>query len=512
MCVFDLSDRSLWISRDYENKLEAGSHYFVLKGRLKWTSKSLEEGTFAAWQESILNVRIFAQFLIMLCGCAAICSLLGSFEDSRPTVIAGTVINVINHRPVPYAKIRFRELNGSREAATADELGRFSVRVEYAGNCYSLYVAPPDSGQLLGVLFTVPTCVVRMGERHMGLTVPAIPETKLTGHVYDDHNQPMSGCEVLALRYAPVNGQKLRTAGWTKTDETGAFQFTNLGADRLLVFARCREYAPGEPRDYGKRRGLASMISPQIVLHPGEQVDGIDFHLRTVPQYSLEGSVTLADGSRPEKTRTYLHDLYAISTDPGMAESDIREPCDWRVADEHFHCEFLAAGTYRLHFELSEDSKNPKEFRNEEAALDVQVGPKGSPAGAIQVGLKEVPRIAVTPQHPDDPSTIGTLRIKHACPEKMADAWIGIDAFDSGGQMNGNQNERILPCSRPSLWKLPAGHYKLFALVPGTDHELLKFEEAYSQPITIRARSSAEIELKVWTPEELLNLALKSLQ
>jgi hypothetical protein len=125
------------------------------------------------------------ELLLLLLACGAGAFLIHWCTESRPSVISGTVVDWTTGRPVAGAVLRFKEINGSREATTADAEGRFTAIAAEADQLYVLYAADPTFGPVLQTAFGRSVVVYTRGQRHSGLTVPALPATELSGHVYD---------------------------------------------------------------------------------------------------------------------------------------------------------------------------------------------------------------------------------------------------------------------------------------------------------------------------------------
>ena len=308
--------------------------------------------------------------LLLLFACAGISFLLHWFIISRPARISGTVVDWTTGLPVPAVMVRLRELNGSSKAATTDARGRFTATVPRPTSwVYWLYAEDPRFGSLLQSTFGRALAVHALGERHSGIVVPAIRATGLSGHVYaEDSSTPLPGCEVWAMIEQPDQAPQFQHVSMETTDKKGAFRFARLGADRYFVLARCHRYLPGEQRGYAdvapapwkSRSSWEPMLYPQaasfdhakaIVLLPGDDRRGIDFQLRSVPQYSLYGNVNaiFSDRSRgmPWPAIAHLSDLQAFPADPALAAiAPYGEACDWNARAGDFHCDFLSASLY----------------------------------------------------------------------------------------------------------------------------------------------------------------------
>jgi 5-hydroxyisourate hydrolase-like protein (transthyretin family) len=377
--------------------------------------------------------------------CAGASFLLHWRTTSRPMLISGTVVDWTTGRPVPGVTVAFRQLNGSSEAAHTDANGHFTAVAPEERRPYLLFAADPRFGTLLQDTFGRMVMVYARGEQHSGVVVPAIRSAELSGRALDaDSGAPIPGCEVSALTKSGDEDGRLQLIDVSTTDRSGAFSF-RLGADRYFLLVSCHKYLPGEPVGYlgtgsipwRVRRSWPPMLLPQsdlfnrpqaIVLLPGGRKGGIDFHLRSVPQYSIHGKVVFSDGSKPRVGVVYLHDMRVLPSDSALAAAEKSavpsEPCDWNATAGTFHCDFLSPGRYNLAF-VSDGAVEVNGFRSQHAERNIDVNPQTA-GQELMVHLLDV-QFHPPPNSPARED--GYLDLRRVCPMEMKDPWVDVRAW-----------------------------------------------------------------------------------
>ncbi len=231
-------------------------------------SKELS-GTF----RSLSYLRTATQLLLILAGCLAACWVLGLYTHSIPGLIAGQVIDWKTGNPVQYVDVQVKAPNSSQILARTDAHGRFSFQPRDLPNVYFLFAASPQYGRLLQATLGQTVVMYRKGQRVRDVVIPAIRATELSGHVYGNDGEPISGCYVAALtrvnhidlsaeldvqgafEITPTSPSDLSRADdannlmevdASQTDVNGMYVFRRLGADRYFVLARCQEAQTGK--------------------------------------------------------------------------------------------------------------------------------------------------------------------------------------------------------------------------------------------------------------------------
>jgi 5-hydroxyisourate hydrolase-like protein (transthyretin family) len=444
-------------------------------------------------------------------------------------LISGTVVDWTTGRPVSGVTVAFKELNGSSEAAHTDASGRFTAVAPEERRPYLLFAADPRFGTLLQSTFGRMVMVYARGEQHSGVVVPAIPSAELSGRVLDEENgAPIPGCQVSALTKGVDDGQHLQMIGFKTTDRSGAFSF-RLGADRYFLLVSCHKYLPGEPMGYlgtgsvpwRVRSSWPSMLLAQsgsvnrpqaVVLLPGVRRVGVDFHLRSVPQYSIHGNVVFSDGSKPRAGVVYLHDMRILPSDPVLAAAESAvpgEPCDWNATAGTFHCDFLSPGSYTLAF-VSDGAMAPNGLHSQKADLALEVEPQTT-GQELTVRLHNVQ----FHQQPNPPAReSGYLDLRRVCPMEMNDRWIDVRAWGPTVRYLGDFGVR--GCDQENTWRMAPGAYAITAFQSeffGRRHgsKILFLLRQHGVPVTIQAGRTTHCSITVWRTEDIIRLALASL-
>lgn len=478
------------------------------------------------------------EMLLLLFACAGISFLLHWFIISRPARISGTVVDWATGLPAPGVMVRLKDLNGSREVATTDARGRFTATLPRVRWTNLLFAEDPRFGSLLQSTFGRAVAIYGPGERHSNIVVPAIPATGLSGHVYaEDSSTPLPGCEVWAMIEQPDQAPRFQHVSVETTDRQGAFRFTRLGADRYFVLVRCHRYLPGEQKGYAdvapvpwkSRNSWEPMLYPQaasfdqakaIVLFPGDERREIDFHLRSVPQYSLYGNVNaiFSDRSRrlPWPRIASLSDLKAFSVDPALAAiAPYGEACDWSPRAGDFHCDFLSPGVYELTFGLSFGySLNGKDPRPDPqiAKVKFEVKPGSHSPAPLTVELQKA-QFQPGPK-PPVPET-GYLHLQRFCPTEIKEGWINVFSWGPATQRLSTFGGKT--CAEDKTWPIAAGQYTVFA--SQADYFGARGNSAirgilrqHGSDVWIRAGSTSQLSIPVWRTEDIIRWALDSLR
>ena len=446
------------------------------------------------------KVRTALQFLLLALLCGAFCFFLAWAKYEGPVYISGTVVNVVTGRPVPHEEIYLAEMNGGSKVGSTDATGHFT----YYGKPYTCcFFSAGGSAPLLQTRFQGGIFGRRL-EIHTGIIVPFIPPTQVSGHIYDQHSRPLAACRVDAMTYGPNEPFRQREsilldAATQKTDQSGAYNFTTLGADRYSFIAHCEEPLTAAP-----------VLYPQaIALRPGAHVNNIDFHLTPVAPITVHGRVTLSNGSAPVRwpTAIYSHDLQAHFSDPAFGALRLSSACNWRTPDVEFRCRLVSGNSYRLHFQVD------NVIWGEAPSVPAQ-------EADVAVQSQQTLNIRLTQRPPDPPSPnqtpsaglpTGKVLIHGACPSGHSSEWMIIRSEPA---YYIEQNMGLSNCSHPTEWILPAGNYRFVASFPYVQHQARKLDDfLFSQatPVTVKQGQTTEIGLKVSTPEEIARLALQSL-
>ncbi len=378
-----------------------------------------------------------------------------------------------------------------------------------------------------------------------GIVVPAIPSTQLSGHVYGEDERPLAGCLVSAVtressrtRDVNVRGSQAFTYEAPQTDdprqlmeveteETGAdgsYVLTHLGADRYFLLARCNEpkgfrtlsTQAWEPMLYAKANTIPK--AREIILLPGDQRGGIDFHLKRKRSYVLQGRSVFSDGTVPEPwpKAVYLHDLYVFRSDRAFTSTWLgQEDCDWNANTGEFRCSSLLPGTYTLYFELASGlgaaSHIPTQFAR--VSYTVRTAANQPP---LTVHLHPVPDSRSFGE-PVGPS--GSIDLSKVCGSAAGRGAVEVLAW-------GKRHTRGVACYLMNSGgytglSVPEDVYSVTAFekvfVQRGFHlgSQSKFEDAvmqYGTKLHIEAGRTSQISLPVLSSKELIRIGLESLR
>jgi hypothetical protein len=268
---------------------------------------------------SLPYLRTAVQLLLILAGCLVACGVLSLSRRSLPGLISGQVIDWQTGQPVSDIEVRADELNFSKVVARTDVHGHFRFQPQDSPRVYFLFASSSRYGRLLQATWGQTVVLYRKGQQVRDVVIPAIPAAELSGRVYGNDGQPISGCSVSALTGTShfdlstdlqVRGvhtitpfdlaqaddpNQLMEVESGKTDGNGLYVFHRLGADRYFVLARCQEAQTPrknlpfiwEPMLYPNVNSIAS--AQAILLLPGDHRAGIDFHMQRKRACTLEG-------------------------------------------------------------------------------------------------------------------------------------------------------------------------------------------------------------------------------
>ncbi len=390
-------------------------------------------------------MRIAWQFLLLALVCAVSCCLLSRLIPPKPTIVSGVAIDWKTGRPVPHIRVVLdRGPNYLGATTTTDARGHFNLRAPFAPEVYFVYAADArEQNTLIQMRFGQRIVIYRKGEQLGNVTVPVIPPTSVSGHVFGDDGSPITGCHVAAITRTFTLARQVGSEAWVaaerndkepfldveseQTDSTGAYRFTRLGADRYYILARCK--APyghagrldwWSPMVYPQASSMTS--STEVILFPGDRLSGIDFHLHRERTYSLKGEVTLSDGSIPKPGVIYSHDLVVLRSDRGLSSTALGyEDCDWGDV-QTFGCSSLSPGTYDLYFTLSSAAE-----QFEKVTFTVRATPMQP---QLRVQLHNLPQL----KYPSKQEQTGALDFRHVCETSVNPIWV---SFSSESVMNG---------------------------------------------------------------------------
>lgn len=445
-------------------------------------------------------MRTGVQLLLIAFACAIPCWLLARIMPPEPSIVSGVTIDWRTGRPVAHVPVLLDPgFNYLKASATSDARGHFTLTAPYPQCVYFVYANPRQHNTLMQMRFGQRVVLYRKGEQAENVAVPVIPETKLSGHVFGEGGTPIAGCNVAAITTTVQlprgssgawdaaeedDQQPFVDVDWVQTDSHGAYELTRLGADRYYVLARCtndnqygRALDRWSPMVYPQASSIAG--GKELVLPPGDRVSGIDFHLHREKTHSLEGQVTLSDGSIPKPGVVYLHDLVALRSDRALSSTWLgHEDCDWAGDVRTFHCTFLSSGTYDLYFSLSPLDSAAVQVEK----MTVSVSPTPTQR-VLNVRLHNLPEL----KNPSQRDQTGVLDFRRVC-ELSVDGRPAIQVFSSSEKMTTGAACYYMTFYNQTGLKVPPGSYTVNAFEsvfepprnPSGRAHLLRFERTFA--------------------------------
>ena len=162
--------------------------------------------------------------------------------------------------------------------------------------------------------------VLEPGQRLRGIVLRLLPQSVITGQVFDEDGEPVPNVQIQALQYSYVRGRRqLTPAEQGTTNDLGEYRIHGLAPGRYFISAI---YATGRMQDLierfpGDGRGesvFEESYAPTyypgtndpasampIELSPGNQVRGIDLMLLRTPTVRIRGRVSSSASSRPAR-------------------------------------------------------------------------------------------------------------------------------------------------------------------------------------------------------------------
>lgn len=206
---------------------------------------------------------------------------------------------------------------------TTDAQGRFSFEGVDPGT-YMLsaqHVGYLPSGYKLGkaLQFDKPFTIAA-GQHIADLTLELLPESTISGRVFDEDGDPVPGLSVQVLRSLYVNPghRQYLPNGSAVSDDNGDFRIRNLQPGRYIlsvspergIFGEPMRRAgakPGEPElrpvtsYYPNAPDMAS--ATPIEVSPGQQASGMNVQVHKSPVYHIKGKVS---GTIPPDTQAHV--------------------------------------------------------------------------------------------------------------------------------------------------------------------------------------------------------------
>jgi len=217
-------------------------------------------------------------------------------------LIEGVVMSATDGQPLKRAIVIAQRIapNEIPHNARTDATGRFSFSDLTPGE-YNMWVN--RNGYLaMGYGQATPngpgkTLTLKPGEQNRDVMFHLVPMGSITGHVYDEDQDPMSGVSVQVLQATYVNGhRRMNQMMGSGTDDAGQYRLAQLAPGKYYLSATYTESFPID----GERQGYIPVYYPNsddlnnavpIEIHPGDQITDIDFRIIPVPAVTIRGQV-----------------------------------------------------------------------------------------------------------------------------------------------------------------------------------------------------------------------------
>lgn len=239
--------------------------------------------------------------------------------------------------------------------------------------------------------------VLAAGNEMKGLVLKLTPQVMIFGRVLDENDEPLSGFSVRAWHWTYASGKKqFQIAVDQGSQADGTFVLGGLAAGRYYLSAENQkdnffqdgpeQFGRKGPRENNVRTYFPSILDPAsaapVDVTPGEDLRGIEIHVRRVRVFEIRGEVTNSSGSIHDGVllRLYPKDRIDFGWDRRMAEPD---------KDGNFQFKNVTPGTYTIFADGGIRSKDPTgEFSKTEqlvARVEVTVTDKSIENLAVQL-------------------------------------------------------------------------------------------------------------------------------
>jgi hypothetical protein len=312
--------------------------------------------------------------------------------------IAGVLINAITGEPVRHATVSVlaEENSHAVESAVSDNDGHFSLerlpaaKYQLTASKRGFRTAFYDEHDEFS------SAIVTGADQDTShLTFRLTPGSVLRGVVSTDGGDPVEGARVLLFQRPRHRGPGERTsqADATVTDDTGAYEFSNLGAGEYLLAVVAEPWYAMHGGEGGPRAKTASEVNPALdVAYPVTYFDSTTDEGAATP-------IVLAGGSR-EEASVNLHAVPALhlqiatprKQDGSIARAELEKTVFGTVvtSESAGFLDSLQSGTVEMsgvapgHYKLTQG--NPARIVDLDVSISEQVDPRAGDAAAAVAG------------------------------------------------------------------------------------------------------------------------------
>jgi hypothetical protein len=222
-------------------------------------------------------------------------------------LIEGVVMSSTDGQPLKRAVVMAQRMapNETQHYARTDATGRFSFADLTPGE-YNLWVN--RNGYLaMGYGQATPngpgkSLTLTPGEQKRDVVFHLTPMGSITGHVYDEDQDPIAGAGVQVLQTMYVNGhRRMNQTMGSSTDDVGQYRISQLPPGKYYLSATYTESFPID----GERQGYVPVYYPNsddlsnavpLEIHAGDQLTEIDFKIIPVAASTIRGQVVNVTG------------------------------------------------------------------------------------------------------------------------------------------------------------------------------------------------------------------------
>ena len=195
-------------------------------------------------------------------------SARGPAAATGTAVLRGRVVALDTGLPLRRARVRLF-MSGQPRATTTDADGAFTFRQVAAGQVHLSASKARYVDASLGPARTSwrrPPLTVAEGQTIEGLVLALPPAGVITGRVMDDAGEPVTGVEVIPMRFRTVDGERQLTAfgRGRSTDDTGTFRLFGLSPGKYYLSAQAEE-----ARQFGNELAEPDVTGFAPTFYPG---------------------------------------------------------------------------------------------------------------------------------------------------------------------------------------------------------------------------------------------------
>jgi hypothetical protein len=262
--------------------------------------------------------RLLTGLLIIVATSAAQDVIVDTPEQAQPSPavtgtssIEGTVVNDATGEPVKKAQVHL--MGSASPVVITDTSGSFAFHKLPAGT-YTINAMRDGFDQNRAMLLGDGQRQVTLNadQDKSGVELRLPPTGVITGRVIDENGDPAPHCTVGAIDASTIDAfpWQQHGGGQAQTDDRGEYRIANLPAGRYVVYQHCQRgiAAPhGFMERDDPRRPMWAWVpgvyggaddgagASTIRVHPGEEVNGIDFHLKITSAFHVSVTVVPDD-------------------------------------------------------------------------------------------------------------------------------------------------------------------------------------------------------------------------